>query len=110
MPRDDYFRLVFKILSELYTTLKAGERIDVAKLTDEAFKIPQAYWAEIMCNLLSDGYVKGYSVRGYLSGMAITGLEDIQITPKGIEYLQENNMMQKVFKYLKEIGEIVPNL
>jgi len=101
---------VFKILSELYTALKAGERVDVTKLTAEALKIPQAYWAEVMCNLLSDGYVKGYSVRRYLSGTVITGLEDIQITPKGIEYLKENNMMQKVFKYLKEIGEIVPRI
>ena len=48
MPRDDYFRLVFKILSELYTALKAGERIDIAKLTAEALRIPQTYWAEIM--------------------------------------------------------------
>lgn len=62
MPRDDYFRLVFKVLSELYTALKVGERIDVAKLTAEALKIPQAYWAEVMYNLLSDGYVKGYRV------------------------------------------------
>lgn len=110
MPRDDYFRLVFKILTELYTALKAGERIDVAKLTDEAFKIPQAYWAEIMHNLLDDGYVKGYTVRRYLSGTVITGLEDMQITPKGMEYLQENNMMRKVLTYLKEVGEIVPRI
>ena len=110
MPRDDYFRLVFKLLTELYTALKAGERIDVAKLTAEALRIPQAYWAEIMYNLLDDGYVKGYTVRRYLSGTVITGLEDIQITPKGIEYLKENNMMRKVLTYLKEIGELVPRI
>ncbi|EEU03778.1 YjcQ protein [Eubacterium saphenum ATCC 49989] len=110
MPRDDYFRLVFKVLTELYTALRTGERIEVTKITDEALRIPQAYWAEIMHNLLDDGYVKGYSVRRYLSGTAITGLEDIQITPKGIEYLKENNMMRKVFTYLKEIGELVPRI
>ena len=110
MPRDDYFRIVFKILSELYTALKAGERIDVTELTAKALKIPQAYWVEIMHNLLDDGYVKGYTVRRYLSGTVITGLEDIQITPKGMEYLQENNMMRKVLTYLKEIGELVPRI
>ena len=52
MPRDDYFRLVFKILSELYTALKAGERITATELTAEALRIPQAYWAEIMYNLV----------------------------------------------------------
>ena len=110
MPRDDYFRLVFKVLTELYTALKAGESVDVTELTAKALKIPQAYWAEIMYNLLDEGYVKGYSVRRYLSGTVITGLEDIQITPKGIEYLKENNMMRKVLTYLKEIGEIVPRI
>ena len=110
MPRDDYFRIVFKILTELYTTLKAGERISATELTAEALKIPHAYWAEIMHNLLDDGYVKGYAVRRYLSGTVITGLEDIQITPKGIEYLKENNMMRKVLTYLKEIGELVPRI
>ena len=110
MPRDDYFRIVFKILSELYTALKAGERVDVIELTAKALKIPSAYWAEIMYNLLGDGYVKGYSVRKYLSGTVITGLEDIQITPKGIEYLKENNMMRKVLTFLKEIGELVPKI
>ena len=110
MPRDDYFRLVFKILSGLYRALKAGERINATELTAEALKIPQAYWAEIMCNLLDDGYVKGYTVRRYLSGTVITGLEDIQITPKGIEYLKENSMMRKVLTYLKEIGELVPRI
>lgn len=110
MPHDDYFRLVFKVLSELYTALRAGERIEVTKITDEALRIPQAYWAEIMRNLLDEGYVKGCSVRRYLSGTVITGIEDIRITPKGIEYLKENNMMRKVLTYLKEIGEPVPGI
>lgn len=110
MPRDDYFRLVFKVLSELYTALKAGGRITATELTAEALKIPQAYWAEIVRNLLDEGYVKGYGVRRYLSDTVITGLADIQITPKGIEYLKENNMMQKVLTYLKEIGELVPGI
>lgn len=52
MPRDDYLRLVFKILSELYTVLKAGERITATELTAEALRIPQAYRAEIMHNLV----------------------------------------------------------
>ena len=108
MPRDDYFRLVFKVLSELYTALKAGEGVDVTRISASALKIPRGYWAEIMANLLSDGYTKVYVVREYITGSAVDGIEGIKITPKGIEYLKENSMMRKVLTYLKEIGEIVP--
>lgn len=52
MSRDDCFRLVFMILTELYTALKTGERISATELTAEALRIPQAYRAEIMHNLV----------------------------------------------------------
>lgn len=110
MSRDDYFRLVFKILTELYTTLRTGERVDITCISAEALKIPNNYWAEIMVNLLNDGCTKGYTIREYLTGSKIEGIEGIKITPKGIEYLKENNMMRKVLTYLKEIGEIVPTI
>lgn len=110
MPRDDYFRLVFKVLTELYTALKAGESVDVTHISAKALKIPYGYWAEITANLIVDGYTKGYTIREYLTGSKIEGIEGIKITPKGIEYLKENNMMRKVLTYLKEIGEIVPSL
>ena len=110
MPRDDYFRLVFKVLTELYTALKAGESVDVAHISAKALRIPYGYWAEIMANLIVDGYAKGYTVRGYITNSKIKNIEDIKITPKGIEYLKENNMMRKVLTYLKEVGEIVPRI
>lgn len=110
MSRDDYFRLVFKILTELYTSLKAGENADATHISAKALKIPCGYWAEIMTNRLDDGRAKGYTIREYLTGSKIEGIENIKITPKGIEYPKENNMMRKVLKYLKEIGEIVPSL
>lgn len=110
MSRDDYFRLVFKILTELYAALRTGERVDIARISAEALKIPNGYWTDIMANLLDEGYTKGYMIRDYITGSKIEGIEGIKITPKGIEYLKENNMMLKVLRYLKEIGEIVPSL
>ena len=110
MSRDDYFRLVFKILTELYAALRMGERVDITCISAEALKIPNGYWTDIMANLLEDGYTKGDMIRDYITGSKIEGIEGIKIAPKGIEYLKENTMMQKVFKYLKEIGEIVPSL
>lgn len=36
--------------------------------------------------------------------------DDLCITPKGIEYLAENSMMQKAKKALKELKEIIPGV
>lgn len=37
-------------------------------------------------------------------------LSNLQITPKGIEYLQENSTMQKVKTALKDFKEIIPGI
>ena len=37
-------------------------------------------------------------------------LDDIEITPKGIEYLQENSMMKKVVRTLMAVKEVVPGI
>ena len=38
----------------------------------------------------------------------ISNLDQAQITPKGIEYLNENSLMEKAKKFLKETKEIMP--
>lgn len=36
----------------------------------------------------------------------INNLEDIQITPKGIDYLCNHSLMEKAKKFLKDVKEI----
>jgi hypothetical protein len=40
-----------------------------------------------------DGYIKDINVRPAIDGYTVDGLEDMSITPKGIEYLFDNNFV-----------------
>ena len=108
MPKDDYFRLVYIILRGLYSYKKEGKRIGVESLAADVLGIPEAYRNDILEEMLEEGYTKGYQVKRYVTGAAITGLDSIDITPKGIEYLQENSTMKKVHDVLKGIKDITP--
>ena len=83
MSKDDYFVLVYRILTYLYYCLKEGIAPDMEYLTfnTKYFPICESYWEYII---------------------------DINITPKGIEYLTDNSNMQKAKDFLKSIKEIVP--
>ena len=108
MPKDDYFRIVFEILKDLYVAKKKAEPVNLIKISADYLRIPQGYRDTILFEILEAGYVKGFRVKEYINGIQIMDLEDIDITPVGIEYLKENGMMKKVMEYLKTIGEFIP--
>lgn len=84
MARDDYYVIVYKILSYLYQCLKLGKKID----------------EEYISNVQYD--------RTWCGEIIISNLDQAQITPKGIEYLDDNSLMEKAKKFLKETKEIMP--
>lgn len=110
MPKDDYFYIVYQILSRLYACLKAGRRINPEDLSAKttAYAIHESYWIYIMKNLIREGYIDGVSAYESDDTTQIAFLESAQITPKGIQYLQENSGIQKVIKALKTVKEITP--
>jgi hypothetical protein len=108
MPKDDYFRIVFEILKDLYVAKKKAEPVSLIEISADNLKIPQGYRDTILSEMLEAGYVKGFRVKECINGTQIMDLEGIDITPMGIEYLKENGMMKKVMEYLKTIGEFIP--
>ncbi len=59
-----------------------------------------------------DGLITGVSLIPILGedvkGVKLT--QKLEITPKGIEYLQENSAMQKAKSFLKGLKEVIPGL
>ena len=47
MAKDDYFVIVYQILSYLYQRLKRGESVDARMISAESdlYTIPRSYWA-----------------------------------------------------------------
>lgn len=121
MSKDDYFVLAYKLLAYLYDCLKSGESPDMEYLDydTKAFPIHEAYWHYLLTNLYKDGYIEGIAIEGiafvsipYRENKGVKILSNLQITPKGIEYLQENSTMQKVKLHyaLKDFNEIIPGI
>ena len=106
MPKDDYFVIAYQVLSHLYSCLKKGKSPDSAILDAPYFGIVQSYWDYIIRNLHQGGHISGVLVielRDYPDG-AVRIQPNAQITPKGIQYLEENSMLQKAKSAIKDIA------
>ena len=111
MAKDDYHVIVYQILAYLYTQLKAGAEVDPNLLMPDGkyLNINERYWTFIMVNLLNDGLISGITVtKVFGKEKLIQNLEDIMITPRGIEYLTDNAFLNKAKEFLKDIKAIVP--
>lgn len=111
MAKDDYYVIVYKILAYLYKQLKAGAPVEEEYLKHDGmlFQINKLYWIYIIQNVLEQGYITGIMQTHAGGGYYIEQqLANCMITPKGIEYLCDNNLMEKAKRFLKEIKEITP--
>ena len=105
MAKDDYFVIAYKILKYLYECLKQGKQPDMGVLDADFFSVGSQYWGYIIRNLHEEGYLAGVAV---LDGGFAGIRPDVEITPKGIQYLEENSMFRKVKETIKDIREIMP--
>jgi len=58
--------------------------------------------------LLDAGYIKGVSIKKYTDGEMRVDIESIRITLKGLEYLSENSIMQRMYNATKGITNLIP--
>ncbi|MBS4462826.1 MULTISPECIES: YjcQ family protein [unclassified Facklamia] len=110
MAKDDYFVIVYQLLKYLYECVKCGVKPDPEKLTAMYFNVPDNYWAYILISLKDDQYIKGIKTIPTKDGILFSDLSDLMITPKGIQYLFENSLLEKAKKTLKDLKDVVPFL
>lgn len=114
MAKDDYYVIAYRILAYLYACLKSGEQVDVGyiKHDSEAINVSLNYWEYIIRHLYNDGCVEGVS-EVHIAGRNSPGIKimsSFMITPKGIEFLQNNSTMGKAKEFLKTLKETIPGL
>ena len=84
----------------------------MCRLTDNDNKyisINLDYWKYIIVKLIDEEYISNVQYdRTWCGEIIISNLDQAQITPKGIEYLDDNSLMEKAKKFLKETKEIMP--
>ena len=110
MAKNDYYTVVYYVLSYLYECLKVGQKPkrEILDLSTYPERISDAYLIYIYKNLINDKYLDGITFVS-LPRLEIDknveyfkNYEDAVITPKGIEFLQENSLMRKAYDIVKD--------
>lgn len=104
----DNFQAVYKILSALETAMDCPQ-FDIRQISPEKLGVSNERWGRYIEMMADVGYIKG--VRVYEDVIGETCVQDngIRITLKGLEYLQENSIMKRIYKALKGVKEITPS-
>lgn len=100
------FEAVYKILSTLEKAMDLPE-FDVSLIGADKLGVSDERWARYIEMMADVGYIKGISISKDITGSMNVDATDMRITLKGLEYLQENSIMQKIYKTAKGIKEII---
>ena len=103
----DNFKAVYRILSALEKAMDYPQ-FDTDQIGHDALGVTQERWCRYMETMADVGYIKGVESHRFITGETSVDARDIRITLKGLEYLQENSIMQKLYKAAKGIADIVP--
>ena len=110
MGADDMHVVMYKVLAYLYDCMKRGEEPRKSRLApggDVAGPIPQSYWDEIMAQLADRVLVRGVSVIWEDNSPTVV-LARPTVTLEGVEFLQDNSMMRRALKFLRETKSALP--
>ena len=103
----DNFQAIYKILRYLEAAMDLQEA-DLTQIGADIVGVSKERWKRYIMMLEDAGYIKG--IRVYTDVTGATHIEDdgVRITLKGLEYLTENSIMQRLYKAARGIKEIVP--
>lgn len=103
------FKIIYAILSTLQASLDYP-KVDVERLSAENLGTNKHRRDHLLEMLVDAEYIKGVQVQRNEDGSYLLMLNDIQITLKGLEYLEENSILRRVQRELKGIKETIPGL
>lgn len=110
MAHDDMHVVMYKILAYLYDCMRRGVEPQASMIAHDGpmLGIPHEYWCCVMRQLESRGLVAGVAVTDMLDGSRRVALPRPEVTLEGVELLQENAMMKKALKFLREAKSALP--
>jgi len=107
----DNFKIIYRILKHLEASLDC-EHTDIEAISPSRLGVTRGRWEQLLIMLQDSGYIKGIICTQSFSDDKRHLTEPIApvITLKGLEYLSENSVMQKVAKLLKGIKDMTPGI
>jgi hypothetical protein len=105
----DNIRIIYRILSVLEASMDT-EAFDERSISPETLGITRARLLSLLRMLLQEGLIEGISVDTDAAGNFLVSKRRPRITMKGLEYLNENSLMQRAMRMAKGINDCVPGI
>lgn len=103
----DNFKAVYRILTTLEKAMDLPQ-FDLRQIDAKALGVSETRWARYLEMMADVGYIKGVEIQKAITGDLMVDATDIRITLKGLEYLQENSIMRKLYNAAKGIADVLP--
>lgn len=100
------FKIIYKILKLLAAAMETG-MLDKRRLSPDYLGASKEMIDSILILLEEDGYIKGLIHTRYMDGERVVDMDNIDITLKGLEYLEDNSMMKKAANLAKGIADTI---
>lgn len=102
---DENLKLIYKILNTLRDAMKF-EEFDGNTIGYEWLGVPKPQWEKVMKMIAVNGYASGIKVLESDNSTHIV-LTRPEITLKGLEYLEENALMNRAKELIKGVAGII---
>lgn len=105
------FTIVYRILKALEASMDS-DRFDADAISAERLKITESRRDKLLIQLYKAGYIENLHVKTYVGEVfpTVQILPNATITLKGLEYLEENSLMNKAKDFIKEAKDFIPGL
>ena len=103
---DDNFKCIYKILSALEKDMDLQE-FDLEKISFNTLGISKERWVKYIQMMVDSEYIKGIRVYYDCTGELEVDNSGISLTLKGLEYLTENSIMQRIYKSFMSVKDVI---
>lgn len=101
------FNTIYKILAALKASMDY-EIFDLKLISAERLGVSEPRRIALLMMLVQAGYITGLSFDEAADGSIMMSVGRTRITLKGLEYLEENSLMQRAVRTLRGIKELIP--
>lgn len=99
-------KLTFIILQHIKESMQY-KKVSTEAISPAVLGVTKEFYDNVVEMIYNDGYISGIELKKYYNGYISYNLEDAKITTKGIDYINENTTMKKIYNTIKGIKDIV---
>ncbi|EJP32297.1 YjcQ protein [Selenomonas sp. FOBRC9] len=105
----DNIRIIYRILKTLEAAMDS-EEFDYRVISAETLHISEQRLLSLLRMLVEAGMIEGLAIDIDAAGNFMVSESRPRLTLKGLEYLNENSLMQRAMKMAKGIKDSIPGI